>query len=123
MWPPSKICHPDEIEQAIESLIINKEERILLGKDASEFVRRKWNANIVASRYLQIIEGSIPESWWTNPNDINYLHGVGQKIDVTKNNIRKIISKFGVKSLQLDHRPDIESAFLEFIDMKSADER
>ena len=123
MWPPSKVCHPDAIEQAIESLIINKVERLLLGKKASEFVRRNWNANFVASRYNQIIEGSIPENWWINPNKINYLHGAGQKIDITKNNIRNIIASFGVKSLQLDDRPDIENAFLEFIDMKSNDER
>jgi glycosyltransferase involved in cell wall biosynthesis len=123
MWPPSKLCHPDAIEQAIEALIINKEERLLLGKMASEFVRGKWNAKIVASRYKQIIEGNIPENWWINPNKINYLHGAGQKIDITKNNIRNIIARFGVKSLQLDHRPDIENAFLEFIDMNSASER
>jgi len=119
MWPPSKICHPDEIEQAIESLIVNKEERLLLGKNASDFVRGKWNANMVASRYKQIIEGNIPGNWWINPNEIFYLHGAGQKIDITKKNIKNIISKLGVKSLQLDHRPDIESAFLELIDMNS----
>ena len=27
MWPPSKTCHPDKIENAIESLIVNKVER------------------------------------------------------------------------------------------------
>ncbi len=117
MWPPSKICHPDEIEQAIESLIINKEERLLLGKNASDFVRGKWNAKMVASRYKQIIEGNIPENWWINPNEINYLHGAGQKIDITKKNIMNIIAKLGVKSLQLNHRPDLENAFLEFVDI------
>ena len=118
MWPPSKICKPDEIEQAIETMIVNKEDRLLLGQQASEFVRSKWSITNVAFRYKQIIEDNIPEDWWLNPYDVIYLEGAGQSSDITKKNIKDIVSKSGVKSLQLSHRPDLEKAFLEFAGMK-----
>lgn len=115
MWPPSKICHPDNIELTIEHLIINKDERILLGKTASDFVRNKWGSINVAIRYKQIIEGSIPEDWWLNPYDVKYLEGSGQSIEVTKKIINNIVLKEGKKALQLSHRPDLEQAFLELV--------
>lgn len=118
MWPPSKICQPDELEQVIESLIVNKEERVLLGKEASEFVRSKWSASNVALRYKQIIENKIPENWWLNPNDVIYLEGVGQTREITKKNINNIVEKKGKNALQLSHRPDLEVAFLEFAGIK-----
>ena len=114
MWPPSKTCQPEDIELAIESLIINKDERILLGKSASDFVRNKWSSINVAFRYKQIIEGIIPEDWWLNPYDVRYLEGAGQTKEITKKNINNLVAKKGKNALQLSHRPDLEVAFLEF---------
>ena len=120
MWPPSKTCHPDEIEQAIESLIVNREERLRLGADAQNFVRAKWNAAEVARRYLRIIEGDIPSNWWLDPHSVTYLEGGGQPVERTQENIRQIVEQFGVESLQLSHRPDLEQAFLEFAGINPA---
>jgi hypothetical protein len=114
MWPPSKICQPQDIEQAIESLIINIEERCSLGKKAYDFVRNEWSSRQVAFRYKQIIDGNIPENWWLDPSDVIYLEGAGQSIEITKKNIINIVSKNGIKALQLSHRPDLEIAFLNF---------
>lgn len=118
MWPPSKTCHPDEIEQAIESLIVNREERLRLGAEAQKFVREKWNAAEVARRYLRIIEGDIPDNWWLDPRSVTYLEGGGQPVERTQENIRQMVEQFGVESLQLSHRPDLEQAFLEFAGIK-----
>jgi hypothetical protein len=114
MWPPSKTCHPDQIEQAIEDLIVNREDRLRLGGEAQKFVREKWNAAEVARRYLRLIEGDIPEEWWLDPATVTYLEGFGQPVERTKENIRQMVEQFGVESLQLSHRPDLERAFLEF---------
>jgi hypothetical protein len=118
MWPPSKTCHPDQIEQAIESLIVNPEERLRLGAEVQMFVRDKWNAAEVARRYLRIIEGDIPGEWWLDPHSVTYLEGAGQPIERTKENIRQMVEQFGVESLQLSHRPDLEQAFLNFAGIK-----
>lgn len=114
MWPPSKTCHPDAIEQAIEYLILNHEERLQLGAKAYKFVHDKWNIVEIARRYLRLIEGDIPEDWWLDPNTITYLEGCGQPIERTKENIRQLVKNYGIESLQLSHRPDLERAFLDF---------
>lgn len=118
MWPPSKTCHPDEIKQAIEDLIVNREERLRLGTEAQRFVREKWSPAEVARRYLRLIKGDIPEEWWLDPNSVTYLEGGGQPVERTQENIRQMVAEFGVESLQLSHRPDMERAFLEFAGVK-----
>lgn len=114
MWAPSKICHPNNIEKAIEDLILNKEKREILGREAQAFVHLKWSAEEVAKRYLRIIHDDIPEEWWLNPNDVCYLQGAGQSADRTIDNIRNLVNQYGICSLELSHRPDLEDAFLEF---------
>lgn len=118
IWPPSKTCHPDEIEQAIESLIVNREERLRLGTEAQKFVCEKWNPAAVARRYLRIIEGNIPDEWWLDPHSVTYMEGCGQPVERTKENIRQMVEQFGIESLQLSHRPDLEQAFLKFAEIK-----
>lgn len=121
MWPPSKTCHPEKIEQAIEDLIVNRDERLRLGAEAQKFVQEKYNAAEVARRYLRLIEGDIPEDWWLDPNLVTYLEGAGQPVEQTKETVRQMVEQFGVESLQLSHRPDLERAFLEFADVKNPD--
>ena len=62
MWPPSKICQPQDIEQAIESLIINIEARCSLGKKAYDFVRNDnfW-VNLGGGNFRNQIEQDIDE--------------------------------------------------------------
>jgi len=122
MWPPSKICHPDEIEKAIEDLITNEEERIRLGREAQRFVRGKWNPEAVAKRFLQVISGDIPSEWWVEPRPIFYLWGFGQPKEYTKTLLKKLIGKFGIKSLELSHRPDLEKAYLEIFEESKKEE-
>ena len=114
MWPPTKTCHPDDIEQAIEDLITNREERLRLGTDAYNFVCEKWSAAEVARRYLRLIDHDIPQELWFDPSTVMYLEGWGQPADCSKANIRHMVSNIGVESLQLDHRPDLARAFLDF---------
>lgn len=114
MWPPSKICHPDEIETAVEDFILNTGERLKLGKEAKNFVRKKWSATEVAKRYLRIIKQDIPDNWWIDPNEVQYVMGTGQTNQRTTQNVQDLVKQYGVASLKLGHRPKLEKAFLDF---------
>lgn len=114
MWPPSKICHPDFIEEAIEDLLMSKDNREKLGKEAQAFVRDKWNSVEVAKKYLCLIKGEMPMDWIINPIDIEYLEGVGQSVSRTKLTIQQLTSAYGVEALQLSHRPKLEALFMKF---------
>lgn len=120
MWPPSMVCHPDEIEQVIEKLVVDSAKRKQLGSSAQAFVRQKWSSVEVAKRYLRLIEGDIPKEWWLNPKDIVYVDGAGQPVVRTKHAIRELVSLYGVSSLQLSHRPDLQAAFLAFAGVEAS---
>ncbi|MCX5829558.1 MAG: hypothetical protein NTV58_16425 [Deltaproteobacteria bacterium] len=111
--PPSLFVHPDKIEEAIERLIIDVDYRLDLGKMAYEFVRSRWRPEHVAARYLQLINGDIPEEWWCDPKDIRYLHGMLPEWR-TREMVRGLVEHYGAEALQLDDKPCLEKAFLEF---------
>lgn len=117
MWPPSKICEPDQLEKTIESLIINKKERIELGLLSKKFVVEKWNQESVARKYIQIINGDIPKEWWVNPFDIFYYEGWGQSREETRNKIKKLTKMYGIDALKLDHNQNLKQSFVNFYNL------
>jgi hypothetical protein len=117
-WPPSRICHPDELEVVIEDMIINIDARVKVGLEAQKFVRLNWSSIAVARRYQHIIDGNIPQEWWYDPAEVEYCEGAGQHVDVTKANIKAMVGSYGKESLQLSHRPKLEQAFLKLAGIK-----
>lgn len=120
LFPPSYTCQPEDIEQAIERLIVDGDFRDALGNEAHDFVFNVWQASQVAERYLQVLNGEAPREWWLEPSTIFYLHGAGQTLDRTKQVVESVIRRFGVRSLQLSHRPDLEKAFIKMADLDEA---
>lgn len=114
MIPPSLYCHPDNIQDSIEKMIVDESFRNNLGKKAREFVQKIWSPDMVAERYLRLIKGDIPGEWYYDPNNIRYLQGAGLPEQCAKNNIKAIIEYNGIKSLQLSDKPELEKSFKDF---------
>ncbi len=114
MFPPSQICHPDHLEEAIEQLIADEKYRTDLGNEAYRFVREKWSVQQIAERYIRLIEGDFPKEWYINPDAFIYLLGGCLSESRVKEIVSKLISVKGVKALQLSEKPALERAFLEF---------
>jgi len=112
--PPSLYCHPDNLTSAIERLIVDEEYRLELGKRAQEFVRTRWAPEQVARRYLQIIEGTIPEEYMFDPNTIRYVQGYGMPESKSKEIIRNMIEQYGIESLCLSDKPELEQRFRDY---------
>lgn len=112
--PPSLYCHPDEIEQAISKMIVDKNYRLELGREARAFVETRYGPQRVASRYLRLIEGNIPREWLYDPMDIRYLHGCGIPESRARELVRAVIQKGGVAALQLDDKPELRDMFVAF---------
>jgi len=112
--PPCLFCHPDKIMDAIERLIRDENYRLELGKSAQEFVRTRWTPEEIAKCYLKIIESNIPVNWFFDPHDVYYLQGYGLPEDKSKEIIRAMVKKYGVKSLCLSDKPKLEQRFIEY---------
>ena len=118
MWPPSQICHPDEISNAIEELIIDRTKLTNLARQTQLFIKDKYNPKKVAMRFLNLIEGEISNDSWIDPMDVFYIEGGGQSRNLLKNNMLQLLKEYGVNSLCLSHRSDLEEAFLKFSGFK-----
>ena len=112
--PPSHFCHPDEIEQAIEKMIVDKDYRLELGRKAKAFVETHCSPKQIASQYLQLIEGNVPQEWLYDPKDIRYLHGCSISESRAREVVRAVIEKGGVGALQLEDKPGLRDMFVAF---------
>ena len=115
--PPTVFCHPDHLEDAIERLIIDPSYRRELGRRAQDFVRSQWAAEQVASRYLRLFRGDIPDDWLFDPHQTRYLHGWGLHEDHVKESVRRVIEWGGRRALQLYDKPDLEQEFVDFAEI------
>lgn len=112
--PPVHHCHPDDIEGAIETLIVDGAYRRDLGARAQQFVQRYWSSRSVAERYLRLIEGDFPHDWLHDPRDISYLHGWGVREGQAQVLVRAVIETGGLDALQLGDKPELAQRFHRF---------
>lgn len=113
MWPPSSICAPEQIEEAIERMVVDVDYRRNLGRAAQRFVHEQWNRVQVAKRYLKIAQGNFPQNWLVDPSSITYLHGLGQDEQTTARLIGEILDYGGSAALSIS-RTDLQKALLNF---------
>lgn len=112
--PPTLYCHPDKIKDSIEKMIVDESFRKNLGKRSMKFVQENWSPEMVAKRYLKLIEGDIPLEWYYDPSSVEYLQGCGVPEQLVKDNVKAIIECGGVESLQLSDKPKLENRFKDF---------
>lgn len=111
---PTLYCHPDEIESAIEKLIVDAGFRQELGTQARQFVGSMWSQKQVASNYLQVIQGTIPSSWIFKPRDIRYVHGACLPEDRARTLVAATLERGGLQALQLDDKPELVHLLRDF---------
>jgi hypothetical protein len=94
-------------------MIVDKVFRQELGRKAQQFVRTHWNHKMVAKRYLELIEDNVLDHWWCDPQTIGYVYGCGLPKAQAVRVVRAMIQNFGVKSLQVSDKPNLEKAFID----------
>lgn len=112
--PPSLYVEPDDLEMAIERLVVDKEFRLRLGEQARHFVLNRWSLTDVAGRYLQLLNDDIPSHWWCDPAKVRYLSGCGLPRGRSKKLIALLLKHFGVSALQVQDKPELERDLVEF---------
>lgn len=85
-----------------------------MGKKAQEFILKNWYPTVIASKFLKIIKGEIPQEWYQEPIN-NYAHFAFIDENIGKSLLKKYIQKYGEKALMLDEKPELKKAFLQLI--------
>jgi hypothetical protein len=109
--PPTVFCLPDQFETELERLVRDPLSRVAVGRRARQFAAGRWSPREVASRYLRVIRGDIPDDWWLDPADNEYLHGAGLPESEAKRIVNSLIARHGLPALQLQDKPALERAF------------
>jgi len=112
--PPTFTCHPKDFEATLRELLSQPDRFRDIGNQARDFVRNVWGLNQVAQRYLRLIAHDVPCDWWFDPRDMCYLQGCGLPETMAKQSVARVLRVFGLKGLQLSHRPDLEQAYQQF---------
>jgi glycosyltransferase involved in cell wall biosynthesis len=112
--PPSLFIAPDELEMAIERLVVDSVFRLQLGEQARQFVLSRWTLAGVAGRYLQLLNDDIPKQWWCDPAAVRYLNGGGLPDGRTRRLVALLVDHFGASALQVQDKPELERALVEF---------
>lgn len=112
--PPSLFVPPEKVEAAIERLVTDHALRCQLGERARAFVTERWAAAEVAGRYLRLLTDDVPASWWCDPKSVRYVCGCGMPKRLSSHLVAALIRRYGVASLQVADKPELEEAFLRF---------
>jgi len=119
--PPTLFCQPEEIEAAIEKLVIDVQFREDLGRRAGQFVEEGWIATKCAERMLALIKGEYPKEWLYEPSNCRYIFGMG----LSKENLQRIMlgmyEKFGIDGFLLSDKPEMEKLIADFIEVASSE--
>ena len=111
--PPTAFCHPDKLVSVVTALVVDPVARAQLGAAAQRHVTEQWGPKDVAERFLRILD-EVPPDWLIDPRQVTYLNGIGLSEEQARANVAAMISRGGVASLQLQHRPDLEYMFETF---------
>lgn len=108
MRPPSLFVLPEEMETAIERLIIDVDFRKQLGSRAQAFVSEHLAPEQIARRYVMMLQDQIPPQWWLNPYQIDqFFLGFGLPERRIRDTVTALIRHYGTGSLALDDKPAI----------------
>ncbi|CAM3876976.1 hypothetical protein CADE109221_14525 [Castellaniella denitrificans] len=114
-FPPMLVCAPDDLYKTLRGLLDNPAEIRSAGERARDFVYGRWSEREVAQRYLKLFtEDTFPEAWWHDPRSAIFLHGYGLSRAGSKEVVKRVIDRYGLRALGLEHRPDLEAAFLNY---------
>jgi hypothetical protein len=118
--PPTLFCQPEDIEAAVEKLVVDVKFREELGRRARDFVETRWLASLSAERILALAQGDIPKEWLFDPANCDYILGMGMPKESVKQVMRGMLLKYGIESFMLRDKPRIEKQIQDFADSKSA---
>lgn len=108
--PPTRYCHPNDVDKAIEELVVDAKARQTLGSKARDFVVGRWNPEAVAERMQRILAGQLDPRWLVDPAQIQYVNGWGCSDEQLRDGVAAFIAERGADDLQLRTRPDLIAA-------------
>lgn len=117
--PPVEPCRPEELAGAVLRLATDPDHRTALGDRARQFVHEQWAPVRIATRYLQIIQGTVPPDLLFDPRTLRYVRGVGLDEERARALVSAVLARGGRAALQLADKPELEQLFVDFAENRA----
>jgi len=111
---PTMFSHPSKVKDAILELLTNETKRQALSKKAIEYTNNYGSCRAVASRLVTLASRKAPNSWFFNPDEIEYLSGVAGPENKIAESIREQLEHYGPQGLFMDDKPRLRDALMNF---------
>ncbi len=121
LFPANATCHPEQIESQILSLVHSPAKSRQMAEEAKSFLNKEWNGLAFSRRILMLLADEIPDDWWIQPKEIQYMHGMGLNEEEVRSIIKLMVEQGGESSLCLDHIPELRSRMVRFAQGAKAD--
>ncbi len=108
LLPPSHLCRPDELAEAVARLATDHPYRTELGERARAFVAERWAPEAVAARVLRIMGGDVPEDWNFEPGGVTAPHGAGMSEEGLRQAVHALLDAAGIGGLRVGDKPELE---------------
>lgn len=113
--PPTHLCRPEELTEAIRRLATDGPYREDLGRRARAFLEEHWAPDRVASRYLSLLSGEAPADWWFQPQRLAYVLGAGAPQLAVRDAVKGVLEAAGPRGLHLDDKPHLVEQLLSLV--------
>jgi hypothetical protein len=114
LFPANATCHPNELEAQILSLKHAPEKSHQMAKEAKAFLNSEWSGLAFSQRVSMILNDKIPKDWWVNPEQVQYMHGMGLSENEVRSILKLMIEFEGESALCLDHVPALRRSMIAF---------
>ena len=110
---PTVFGHPDRLLESVRQILTDAKARRRFEANSRAHFERATPQS-VAERFLAVIEGEVPNSWYVDAQEIRYVEGVCGPAEQVASNISRYVARFGDGALMLDDKPDLKQRTLEF---------
>lgn len=113
--PPTLYVEPSSLKEAIRKMATDHDFRMKMGSEAQDFVAKRWALTEIGNRYKQLFSEAIPEGWWFNPENVEYVHGYGLSEEKLSEIVEGLVLAHGEAGLGLEDKPMLKRKYLELI--------
>jgi len=115
LLPPSVFCLPHELEGAIiKTVTAGSSQCVTQGLKLYSFVNNHWECSMIAKKYLNFFEDTVPDDWYFEPQKLKYYLGYGISREKLKVFLAEYIARYGEDSLFINDKPDLKNKLLAF---------
>lgn len=112
--PPLVSGEPQDLENLVVRLIEDEAYRKEMGERAYSFVTTQWSPAQIASQFVALIKGNIPEKWWINPLLNEELWFYGRNKQEMYEFLKAYLQECGEEALLMEHNLKLKENLLKF---------